>query len=62
MKANIWEYEDLKSATSVGRKVKEGDFKGRREAALLEKVEEILKGDGYREAMQGHQSPVALRY
>ena len=61
MKANIWEYESLEAATNVGVEIKEGEYKGRREAPMLEKVEEILRGDGYREAMKGYKSPAELR-
>ena len=61
MKANIWEYESLEAATSVGHEVKEGDYQGRREQPMLDKINEILKGKGYREAMQGFELPKELR-
>ncbi|KAF2750293.1 hypothetical protein M011DRAFT_456199 [Sporormia fimetaria CBS 119925] len=59
MKANIWEYESLDDATNVGVEVKEGDYTGRREKAMLEKVEEILASKGYKEAMKGYKAPEA---
>jgi small subunit ribosomal protein S10 len=61
MKANIWEYESLEAATSVGQEVKEGDYSGRREKAMLEKVNQILAGKGYREAMKGYELPKELQ-
>ncbi|KAF2715188.1 30S ribosomal protein-like protein S10 [Pleomassaria siparia CBS 279.74] len=57
MKANIWEFESLEAATSVGQEVVDGDYTGRREAPVLEKVGEILRGKGYKEAMAGFQLP-----
>ncbi|OAL51285.1 ribosomal protein S10 [Pyrenochaeta sp. DS3sAY3a] len=56
MKANIWEYESLESATRAGYEVKEGDYSRRREGPVLEKVKEILGRDGFREAMKGHKT------
>lgn len=56
MKANIWEYEDLQSATRAGYEIKEGDYSRRREGPMLQKVEEILNSKGYKEAMEGHKS------
>lgn len=61
MKANIWEYESLDAATNVGAELKEGEFKGRREAPMLDKVQEILAGPGFKEAMQGYNSPAGHR-
>lgn len=61
MKANIWEYESLESATRAGYEIKEGDYKRRREGPMLEKVNEILKAKGYKEAMKGYKSPAELR-
>jgi small subunit ribosomal protein S10 len=61
MKANIWEYESLDAATNVGVEVKEGEYTGRREKAMLDKVQEILDGQGYKEAMKSYKSPVDLR-
>jgi small subunit ribosomal protein S10 len=61
MKANIWEYESLEAATSAGQEVKEGDYSGRREKAMLEKVNQILAGKGYREAMKGYELPKELQ-
>ena len=61
MKANIWEFESLDQATNVGVEIKEGDYEGRRERAMLDKVQEILQGQGYKEAMKGYKSPVELR-
>lgn len=57
MKANIWEYESLDAATNVGVEIKEGDFEGRREQPMLEKVRDILESDGYRESMKGWKGP-----
>jgi small subunit ribosomal protein S10 len=53
MKANIWEFEDLATAARAGYDIKEEDYSRRREGPVLEKVEEILKGRGYAEAMKG---------
>ncbi|KAF2474067.1 30S ribosomal protein-like protein S10 [Lindgomyces ingoldianus] len=61
MKANIWEFESLEDATQVGKPVKEGDYEGRREGPMLEKVNEILGGQGFKEAMKDFKSPVELR-
>ncbi|KAF2733519.1 hypothetical protein EJ04DRAFT_577587 [Polyplosphaeria fusca] len=57
MKTNIWEYESLEQATSVGESVKPGEFKGRREGPMLEKVREILSREGYQKAMKEHKTP-----
>lgn len=57
MKANIWEYESLESATNVGAEIKEGSAEGRREKAMLDKVEEILASRGYKEAMKDYKAP-----
>jgi small subunit ribosomal protein S10 len=56
MKANIWEYESLDKALGVGHEVKDGEYKGRREAPMLDKVNEILAGPGYKEAMKDFKS------
>jgi small subunit ribosomal protein S10 len=61
MKANIWEYESLEAATSVGQEVKDGDYSGRREKAMLEKVNQILAGKGYKDAMKGYELPEELQ-
>ncbi|KAF2639089.1 hypothetical protein P280DRAFT_403932 [Massarina eburnea CBS 473.64] len=55
MKANIWEYEDLDTATRAGYEMKEGDYSRRREGPMLAKVEEILKSKGFEEAMKGYE-------
>lgn len=60
MKANIWEYESLDAATNVGVEIKEGEYTGRREAPMLEKVNEILAGQGYKEAMKGFKAPKTI--
>lgn len=60
MKANVWEYESLDSALGVGHEVKEGDYEGRREREMLEKVSEILQGESYQSAMKGYQAPEEL--
>ncbi|KAF1940912.1 hypothetical protein EJ02DRAFT_405503 [Clathrospora elynae] len=61
MKANIWEYESLEDAMRTGVEVKEGDYGRRREGAVMQKVEEILQGKGFKEAMKGFKSEVELR-
>lgn len=63
MKANIWEYESLEAATRAGYDIEQGDYTRRREGPMLEKVDEILKTKGFREAMKGHKglSDVEMR-
>jgi small subunit ribosomal protein S10 len=61
MKANIWEYEDLESATRAGYEIPEGDYSRRREGAVMDKVDEILNSKGFKESMEGHKSEVELR-
>lgn len=61
MKANIWEYESLETATRAGYEIKDGDYSRRREGPMLEKVDEILKSKRFKEAMKGYQNPVELR-
>jgi small subunit ribosomal protein S10 len=61
MKANIWEYEDLESATRAGYEMPEGDYSRRREGAVMDKVDEILNSKGFKESMEGHKSEVELR-
>ncbi|KNG52568.1 30s ribosomal protein s10 protein [Stemphylium lycopersici] len=61
MKANIWEYESLEDATRAGYEVKQGDYSRRREGKVMDKVEEILQSEGYKEAMKGHKSEVEMR-
>ena len=61
MKANLWEYESLEDATRAGYEVKQGDYSLRREGRVMDKVEEILQSDGYKEAMKGHKSEVEMR-
>ena len=61
MKANIWEYESLEDATRAGYEVKEGDYSRRREGKVMEKVKEILEGEGFKEAMKGHKTKVEMR-
>jgi len=61
MKANIWEYETLESATRAGYEIKDGDYRRRREGPMLQKVGELLKKKGFKEAMKGFESPVELR-
>ncbi|KAF2262095.1 hypothetical protein CC78DRAFT_618886 [Lojkania enalia] len=57
MKANIWEYESLEAATSVGTQIQQGQIKGRRDEPMLKKVREILQSEGYREAMKNWKAP-----
>lgn len=59
MKANIWEYESLEDALSVGRPVEK--YEGRREEPMFRKIEEILGSAGYKEAMRDYKSPAELR-
>ncbi|KAL6704656.1 mitochondrial 37S ribosomal protein rsm10 [Coniothyrium glycines] len=62
MKANIWEFESLDSATRAGYDIQEGDYSRRREGAVLEKVEEILGRKVFVEAAaEGQSSGVELR-
>ncbi|KAH3906983.1 hypothetical protein HBI56_113670 [Parastagonospora nodorum] len=61
MKANIWEYESLESATRAGYELPQGDFSRRREGSVMRKVEEILGSEGFKESMQGHESGVEMR-
>ncbi|USP78598.1 30s ribosomal protein s10 protein [Curvularia clavata] len=61
MKANIWEYESLEDATRAGYELKEGDYTRRREGKVMDKVKEILEGEGFKEAMKGHKSKVEMR-
>jgi small subunit ribosomal protein S10 len=55
MKANMWEYEALESATRAGYEIEEGDWSRRREGPVMQKVDEILKSRGFKESMKGHQ-------
>jgi small subunit ribosomal protein S10 len=61
MKANIWEYESLASATRAGYEMPEGDYSRRREGSVMQKVDEILNSRGFKEGMEGHKSGVELR-
>ncbi|KAF2205166.1 hypothetical protein GQ43DRAFT_437285 [Delitschia confertaspora ATCC 74209] len=61
MKANVWEYESLEEALSVGKEVEERDYEERREGPMLKKIEEILGQQGYKEAMKGFKSPAEIR-
>ena len=61
MKANIWEYESLEDAMRAGYELKEGDYTRRREGKVMDKVKEILEGEGFKEAMKGHKSKVEMR-
>ena len=61
MKANIWEYEDLETATRAGHEIKEGDYSRRREGPTMQKVDEILNSRGYKEAMKNYKSDIELR-
>ncbi|KAF2631328.1 hypothetical protein BU25DRAFT_361438 [Macroventuria anomochaeta] len=56
MKANIWEYEDLETATRAGEEVAPDDVGRRREGPMMAKVDEILNSKGFREAMKGHKT------
>jgi small subunit ribosomal protein S10 len=55
MKANIWEYEDLETATRAGEKIEKDDVSRRREGPMMAKVDEILNSKGFKEAMKGHK-------
>ncbi|KAH8724707.1 hypothetical protein GQ44DRAFT_708138 [Phaeosphaeriaceae sp. PMI808] len=61
MKANIWEFESLESATRAGYEIEEGDYSRRREGPVMQKVEEILGRKGFKEGMEGHGGEVVLR-
>jgi small subunit ribosomal protein S10 len=60
IKANIWEYEGLESATRAGHEIEEGDWSRRREGAVMQKVDEILNSRGYKESMEGHEGVKGL--
>jgi small subunit ribosomal protein S10 len=49
MKANMWEYEALDSATRAGYELPEGDWSRRREGPVMRKVDEILNSRGFKE-------------
>lgn len=55
MKANIWEYEDLETATRAGEAIAADDVSRRREGPMMQKVDEILNSKGFKEAMKGHK-------
>lgn len=57
MKANIYEFESLESACRAGYDLEQSDFSRRREGPMLEKVNEILAGKGYKEAMRKYEVP-----
>ncbi|KAF1971873.1 ribosomal protein S10 [Bimuria novae-zelandiae CBS 107.79] len=57
MKANIWEYESLETATRAGYDIEQGDYSRRREGPMLEKVDEILNTPAFKEAMKGWEAP-----
>ena len=61
MKANIWEYESLDTATRAGYELEQGDYSRRREGPVLEKVEEILGSKAFKDAMKGHENKVEMR-
>jgi small subunit ribosomal protein S10 len=61
MKANIWEYESLETATRSGYEIKEGDYSRRREGPVLQKVEEILGTKAFKKAMKDSKREVEMR-
>lgn len=62
MKANIWEYEGLESATRAGVEVPSGDYERRRTGSVMSKVEEILGREGFQEALTaGGEAEVQVR-
>ncbi|KAF9695096.1 hypothetical protein EKO04_007099 [Ascochyta lentis] len=62
MKANIWEYEDLETATRAGEAVAVDDVSRRREGPMMQKVDEILNSKGFKEAMKGHKSEAEIEF
>lgn len=62
MKANIWEYEDLATATRAGEAIQPDDVKRRREGPMMAKVDEILNSKGFKEAMKGHKLPGEIEF
>lgn len=61
MKANIWEFESLESATRAGVEIKQGDYSMRREGPVFEKVEEILGRKVFVDAMKSSKNEVEMR-
>jgi len=51
MKANIWEYESLESATRAGVDVPLGNYDRRRTGSVMKKVEEILGRENFQKAL-----------
>lgn len=62
MKANIWEYEDLETATRAGEAIAVDDVKRRREGPMMAKVDEILNSKGYKEAMKGYEGKEEIEF
>ncbi|KAJ8116816.1 hypothetical protein OPT61_g1857 [Boeremia exigua] len=62
MKANIWEYEDLETATRAGEAIQADDVVRRREGPMMAKVDEILNSKGYKEAMKGYKMPGEIEF
>jgi small subunit ribosomal protein S10 len=62
MKANIWEYEDLETATRAGEAIQPDDKSRRREGAMMAKVDEILNSKGFKEAMKGYKAPEDIEF
>ncbi|KAH6622473.1 hypothetical protein C7974DRAFT_398359 [Boeremia exigua] len=62
MKANVWEYEDLETATRAGEAIQPDDVKRRREGPMMAKVDEILNSKGFKEAMEGHKTPGEIEF
>lgn len=62
MKANIWEYEDLETATRAGEAIKPDDVSRRREGPMMAKVDEILNSKGFKEAMKTHETKGEIEF
>lgn len=62
MKANIWEYEDLETATRAGEAIQPDDASRRREGPMMAKVDEILNSKGFKEAMKGYKTPEEIDF
>ncbi|KAF1362146.1 hypothetical protein EJ07DRAFT_108912 [Lizonia empirigonia] len=62
MKANIWEYEDLETATRAGEAIAADDVSRRREGPMMQKIDEILNSKGFKEAMKGHKGKEEIEF
>lgn len=62
MKANVWEWEDLDTATRAGQAIPVDDVTRRREGPMMAKVDEILNSKGYKEAMKGFKGKPEIEF